>query len=55
MTISVQDASQRQRIRQNQRDQMRHSELCDGESLARALEHSVEQMLARWRHTRVWF
>ncbi len=48
-TMLAHDRSLRQHIRETQREQMRASELCNGESLARALELSFEQMFARWQ------
>ncbi|WP_323696595.1 O-linked N-acetylglucosamine transferase, SPINDLY family protein [Thiorhodovibrio litoralis] len=42
------DATQRRHIRETQREQMRGSELCNGPSLARALEASFEMMLNAW-------
>lgn len=49
VTTLAQDAEQRQQIRETQREQMRQSELCDGQGLARALEQAFEQMVARWQ------
>ncbi|WP_200280413.1 tetratricopeptide repeat protein [Rhabdochromatium marinum] len=43
------DIDGRRRIRKTQREQMRHSELCDGPGLARALEAAFEAMFERWQ------
>ncbi|WP_190275867.1 O-linked N-acetylglucosamine transferase, SPINDLY family protein [Thiorhodovibrio frisius] len=45
VTGLAQDPARGQRLREIQRAQMRQSELCDGEGLARALERSIEEML----------
>ncbi|MBK1647605.1 tetratricopeptide repeat protein [Rhabdochromatium marinum] len=43
------DVARRRQIRETQRNLMRHSELCDGAGLARALEAAFEAMFARWQ------
>lgn len=44
VTDLAHDSEHRKRIRETQREQMRASELCDGQSLASALEASFEKM-----------